>query len=72
MATQETTLKIEGMHCEGCTQRVTNVLERLHGVRAADVELENETARVEHAPEDPSVDEMKEAVEKAGYTARQN
>lgn len=72
MATQETTLKVEGMHCEGCTQRVTNVLERLNGVQTADVELENETARVEHTPTAPSVDEMKEAVEKAGYTARQN
>lgn len=72
MATQETKLRVEGMHCKGCTQRVANVLERLDGVRSAEVELENEEARVEHTSTSPTLDQMKEAVEKAGYTVRRN
>lgn len=69
MTTQETTLRIEGMHCEGCTRRITNVLERLDGVRSAEVSLQHGTARVEHDADAVNVDRMKAAVEKAGYAA---
>lgn len=69
MTTQETTLRIEGMHCEGCAKRITNVLKRLEGVQSADVSLEDEAARVEHDTGTPSFEAMKEAIEKAGYTA---
>ena len=35
MPTRETTLSVPDMRCEGCTKRVTNVLERLKGVRSS-------------------------------------
>ena len=32
-------LKIEGMHCEGCSNRLTRVLKNLDGVNSANVSL---------------------------------
>lgn len=69
MTTQETTLSIGGMHCEGCAERVANVLERLEGVQAAKVSLEDKEAHVTHDADIPSFEQMKEAVEKASYEA---
>ena len=67
MPTRETTLSVPDMRCEGCTERVTNVLERLKGVRSADVSLENKTATVELEDGAVTFDDLKAAVESAGY-----
>ena len=69
MPTKETTLRVPDMRCEGCTERVTNVLERLEGVRSARVTLEDTTARVEHDPDRAAPADLQAAVEKAGYTS---
>lgn len=68
---QTTELHISGMTCTGCTNRVTNVLERLQGVREARVTLEDERALVDHDPAVVDTKDMKEAVERAGYTAEE-
>ena len=67
MPTRETTLSVPDMRCEGCTTRVTNVLERLKGVRSADVSLEDKTATVELEDGAVTFDDLKAAVENAGY-----
>jgi copper chaperone len=67
MPTRETTLSVPDMRCEGCTERVTNVLERLKGVRSADVSLEDKTATVELEDGAVTFDDLKAAVENAGY-----
>ena len=67
MPTRETTLSVLDMRCEGCTERVTNVLERLKGVRSADVSLEDKTATVELEDGAVTFDDLKAAVENAGY-----
>ena len=67
MPTRETTLSVPDMRCEGCTERVTNVLERLKGVRSADVSLEDKTATVELEDSAVTFDDLKAAVESAGY-----
>lgn len=60
--------RIPDMHCEGCAKRVTTVLERLEGVRSADVSFDDKTAQVEYDEDAVGHDEMRDAVEKAGYT----
>lgn len=60
--------RVPDMHCEGCTARVTRVLERLDGVRSADVSFEDKTARVKMDDTAAEFDDLKAAVEKAGYT----
>jgi copper chaperone CopZ len=60
--------RVPDLHCEGCASRVTNVLERLKGVRSADVSFEEKTAEVDLADGAIEFDDLKAAVEKAGYT----
>lgn len=71
MPTKKETLQIPDMHCEGCAERIATVLERLDGVRNADVSFEHKEARVEY--DDAAVDheDLKTAVEKAGYSVEE-
>ena len=63
---REVTLRIENMHCGACVRRVTQALEKVHGVRVGEVRLG--AARVQ-APEETPEDVLIGAVEKAGYPA---
>ena len=74
MNDQKLQLKIGGMACSFCAQsinkalRVTKVLERVDGVRSADVSLNDKLAKVSYDAEATDFEEMKQAVEKVGYT----
>lgn len=67
MTMQEISFRIPDMHCEGCTQRITRVLERLEGVRSAEVTLEGKRADVTYDAERTGPDALKAATRKAGY-----
>jgi copper ion binding protein len=62
----KTTLKIEGMSCEHCVKRVTEVLKGINGVKSAKVRLKDKSAVVNHT-EDVTAGAMKAAVTEAGY-----
>ena len=63
----KTTLKIEGMMCEGCVKSVKDSLEKTDKVRSVDVNLKKGTASVEH---DGATDEaLIKAVVDAGFRA---
>ncbi|WP_457651416.1 heavy-metal-associated domain-containing protein [Rhodocaloribacter sp.] len=68
MIKQSLTFRIPDIHCVGCTRRITKVLERLDGVRAANVTVDEKSAQVDYDAEATDFEEMKRAVEKAGYT----
>lgn len=59
------TIKISGMHCEHCAMNVTEMLNRIEGVRA-EVRLSTGSAVVSY---DREIDDslLKDAVEKIGY-----
>lgn len=61
-----TTIKIEGMHCDGCAQRVKRVLEREPGVERAAVSLADGAAQVTHDSQTTSTG-LRQAIERAGY-----
>lgn len=63
----ETALKVDGMHCGNCADRVARALEGLDGV-TAEVSHSDGTAHVHH-PEHVSVADLEAAVRTAGYTA---
>lgn len=63
------TIKIEGMHCDGCASRVKHVLEKEPGVREADVSYEAGEARVKHNEHTIQTDRLRELIEQTGYTA---
>lgn len=64
-------LTVTGMHCSGCADRVSNVLNDLEGVRSAEVSLDDEQAVVSYDSEKTGFTQMKEAIEKAGYQSKQ-
>ena len=59
-------LLIEGMHCQACVQRVKKALEKIDGIRIADVNVGSAevTADPEHVPA------VLEAVRQAGFAPR--
>jgi copper chaperone len=66
---QTKTIKIEGMHCDGCASRVKGLLEKEPGVREADVSYKAGEARVKYNEHTVGTDRFRELVEQAGYTA---
>lgn len=65
----ETVIRVEGMSCGGCVRSVTAALKSLPGVTDADVSLESAQARVQHDPATVSEQQLREAVEDAGFDA---
>ena len=66
--TTEITLPVQGMTCASCVRRIEKALGRVDGVSQADVNLATEKAHVVFDASRVSLDEMRAAVEKAGYT----
>ncbi len=63
----EVTIKVEGMSCGGCVRNVTGVLKALPGVVDADVSLDGASARVNYDPAQVTPEQMRAAVEAAGF-----
>jgi len=63
------TLSIGGMTCAACSSRVERVIRKLEGIESAVVNLATEKATVVYDPRLLRLSSIKEAVEKAGYTA---
>ena len=67
--TETCTLEIGGMTCASCVGRVEKALRKLDGVADARVNLATEVASVTYAPERVGLDDLSQAVTKAGYSA---
>lgn len=63
--------KVEGMTCGGCVKNVTTVLQKLPGVAAVEVSLEQANASVQYDPAQVSPDALRTAVENAGFDCPQ-
>lgn len=63
---EEKTIQIQGMTCQNCRARVQNSLNKIDGL-CANVDLKKENAILKMA-RNVSNDEIKSAVERAGYT----
>lgn len=68
--TKKVELKIEGMTCASCANRVERSLKSTDGVTSAVVNLTTEKATIEYDPDSIGVDELLAAVERAGYQGR--
>ncbi|PYO57489.1 MAG: hypothetical protein DMD83_08945, partial [Candidatus Rokuibacteriota bacterium] len=56
------------MHCAACVNKVERALLGVPGVRGAVVNLATERATVELAGDGPSLADLRQAVDAAGYT----
>ena len=55
-------LRIEGMHCTGCSARLQKVLSNLDGISNAEVSFEKGMANIEFNKEIITLDEIKNAI----------
>jgi len=62
------TLPVAGMTCASCVGRVERALRKVPGVAVASVNLAAQTASVESLPGVVSVEDLRAAIEGAGYT----
>ncbi len=62
----ETVIKIEGMHCGGCANRVKNVLSNIKNVKSVNVSLEEKKATIISSKE-LNLDEIKQAIDDLGF-----
>jgi Cu+-exporting ATPase len=66
----EIQLPIEGMSCASCVNRIERFLRRTPGVAEANVNLATEVATIRYLPEIAGFDELRAAIEAAGYEVR--
>lgn len=62
-------LSISGMHCSSCAGLIERNLQKVEGVKKANVNFTAEKAMVVYDPKQTGVESLVESVKKAGYTA---
>ncbi|MBX9971417.1 heavy metal translocating P-type ATPase [Cytobacillus firmus] len=62
---------IRGMTCAACANKIEKRLNKLNGIQTATVNFALESGLVEYNPDEVSVSDMKEAIEKLGYRLEQ-
>lgn len=62
------TLKIDGMHCDGCARTIEALVSTEPGVRKATVSFETREARILFDPQVRNEDQLAAAIRKAGYS----
>ena len=67
MATTEKTLKINGMTCAACANRIEKGLSKIEGVEKANVNFALESSTIVYDPEKTNVDDFTARIEKLGY-----
>lgn len=60
-------VKIDGMHCGGCINHITNVLER-NGATDVDINIARKFGMVEYEGDKRLAHVFVDAIEQAGYT----
>lgn len=64
---KEINLKVSGMHCTGCSNRLEKVLNNLDGVESANVDFESTIAHIVYDENVLNIEKIKEAIEDAGF-----
>ncbi|MCG3088087.1 heavy metal translocating P-type ATPase [Sporosarcina cyprini] len=67
MATAEKTLKINGMTCAACANRIEKGLSKMEGVEKANVNFALESSTVVYDPDKTNVHDLTAKIEKLGY-----
>jgi Cu+-exporting ATPase len=65
---REATIGVYGMTCGHCQKRVADAISSLEGIESVDVNFEFERAKVSFDSEKISLDDIKAAIQKAGYS----
>ncbi len=63
-------LKIDGMRCDGCAERIHRVLSREHGVREARVSYPEAGATITYNSHSVTETNLRDLIERAGFAPR--
>ena len=64
---KEIELKVNGMHCEACSKKLTNVLNDLEGVKEVKVSLSEKNANIKYDDIVLDEEEIIEEIENSGF-----
>lgn len=64
---KEIKLKIEGMHCAGCSNRLEKILNNVDGVESAKVSLGEKSADIKYNEEEVELNTILQEIEDAGF-----
>jgi copper chaperone CopZ len=64
---KEIKLKIEGMHCTGCSSRLEKVLNNTDGVESATVSFEKKQAIITYNESQTDIEQIKQIIQDAGF-----
>ena len=64
---KEIKLKIEGMHCTGCSKRLEKILNNTDGVENAIVSFEEKQAIITYNESQIDLEKLKETIKDAGF-----
>ncbi len=64
----EVTIEVHGMTCGHCQKSVADAISSLEGVESVDVDLESQSATVSFDSQKVSLEDIKAAIRKAGYS----
>ena len=67
---EELIIKVEGMHCSGCENRVKNALEQIDGIEEVKASHEDGEVVIKISHE-VSMEEVKEAIEDLGFEVKE-
>ena len=60
-------LKIEGMHCTGCSSRLEKVLNNTDGVESATVSFEKKQAIITYNESQTDIEQIKQIIQDTGF-----
>jgi copper chaperone len=64
---QTEVIKVQGMNCMGCVNKVKTGLESVAGVKRADVSLEQKQVTIQYAESEATPQQFKQAIRNAGF-----
>jgi copper chaperone len=64
---QTEVIKVEGMNCMGCVNKVKTGLENVAGVKRADVSLEQKQVTIQYDESDAAPEHFRQAIRTAGF-----
>lgn len=64
---KEIKLKIEGMHCTGCSSRLEKVLNNTDGVESATVSFEKKQAIITYNESQIDIEQIKQIIQDTGF-----
>ena len=64
---KEIKLKIEGMHCAGCSNRLEKILNNVDGIESAKVSLEEKSADIKYNEEEVELNTILQEIDDAGF-----